>query len=168
MRNIRKNKKASGLGDIYVIFIFLVVTTLVAGLSLFMFSQFNESWQNTTGNVGERSQEETDEYNTTMSVVLDGGIILWLTILIFGSWVTSFFLDNTPVFFIIFLLLSMMSFFVLPPFANIQSDISETAISEGYDHLPMTMFINDNLILFMIAYIVGIFGSLYLKTRVLA
>lgn len=163
LRKVRK--KGSGFGDIYVIFIFLVITTLVGGIALFTFNQFNTSWQNTTGNVGDVSKEETNEYNTTLNLVLDGGIVLWFFILIFGSWVTAFFLENTPVFFIIFLLLSVMSFFVLPPFANMQSEISETALSEGFQYLPMTMFINNHMILFMLFYMVGVGFALYTKTR---
>ena len=137
---------------------------MFAGIGLFIYSSFNSEFQNATS-VAASVRTDADNYNNTFTTVMDGGIILWFVILWLGSIVTALFLDNSPVWFVIFFLISLMSFFALLPFANIQSDLSETALSLGYSHLPMTMYIHNHLIIFLAAFIVSIGIALYAKKR---
>jgi len=160
------NKSASGLFDIYAIFMFFIITAIFAGLALYIVNVFNNQWQDVdTDVVTENSQEATQGYTDNMNMILDGAIVFWILILWVGSLVTSFFLDNSPVWFVIFFILSLLSFFAILPFANIISDLSESGLSSGFQYLPMAMFISNNLIFFMIAYIVSIGGALYVKKR---
>jgi ABC-type lipoprotein release transport system permease subunit len=158
------NKKGSGFLDTFAVFLFVFIATLVAGIALFIFNSFNAEWQG-IDSIDANSKTKTDGFNSSMNLVLDGGIVLWFAILWMGSLVSAIFLDNSPIFFVIFFLLAIVSFIVFAPFANIQSELSESALSAGYNHLPMSMFINNHLLLFIGAYIISIGVALYAKVR---
>jgi hypothetical protein len=158
------SKKAS-VFDTYVVFIFLITVTLTAGIALFVSNTFNDAWQEQEAEqITQKSQELSDAYTGQMNVVLDGGILVWFTILWLGTLVTSAFLDTNPAWFIIFFFVSLTSYFLLLPFANIISDLSEQ-LPQGFDNLPITLHIINNLIYYITAYIVSIGVTLFVKTR---
>lgn len=163
---LRRNKKGSSLGDTFVIWIFFVVTLITAGICLFIYNTWTDAFTANPIVEDTVAATETVAYNELMRAVMDPAIITWLVILWLGSIVTSAFLDNSPVWFIIFFLLSVISLFALAPFSNIISDLSESDIASGFTPLPMSMFISNNLLVFITAYILSISLALFIKTRV--
>jgi hypothetical protein len=162
----KKSKKASGVVDIYIIFIFLFISTFVVALALYTLNAFNTEFQKVDA-IPTGAKASSDGFNTLFRNIADGAIIFWLAILWLGSLASAFFLDNSPIFFVIFLLLSFVSFFILLPFANMQNELSQNAILEDtYDLLPMSMFVNNNMVYFLGAYILSVGLALYVKFRV--
>lgn len=162
---LQQNKKGSSLGDTYVLFMFFIVTLITAGISIFMYNTFQDGFSSTQGVEGTLAAEKSEVYSTNLSSVLDPAIIVWFIILWLGSLVTSAFLDNSPVWFIIFFIASLISLFALAPFANIISDLSESELKEGFDFLPMSMYINNNLLVFVTVYMLSIGLVLFIKRR---
>ena len=162
----KMNKKGSGLLDIYFIFIFLWICILVGAIAVYLSTSFNIEWQEQKSTiVGEKSQLDSQSYTSSMQMTIDGAIVLWFFILYFGSIITGLNLDNSYVWFIIFFLLSIFSFIALVPLAEMQYQFSQTDLSVGYNYLPMSMFINNNIILFITIYIVTVGLTLYTKLR---
>ena len=78
---------------------------------------------------------------------------------------TSAFLDNSPIWFILFFIASFISLFALAPFANIISDLSDSELKDGFDFLPMSMYVSNNLLIFVTAYMLSIGVVLFIKRR---
>jgi len=162
------NKRASGVQDLLTIFIFLFIVTLTSGVALFVLNNFNDQWQNNSAvqEIGGDSQPKLQEHTSEMNVLLDGSIVFWFIILWFGSLATSLYLDNTPIWFVIFFISTILSFIILVPFANFQYELSQSALATGgYNNLPMSMFINNNMAIFMVVYIASVAITLYAKKR---
>lgn len=161
------NKKGSGILDIVYMVVFLFVCAIVGGISLFIYAEFNDFWQEQEVLADEYSKEEAQAFGDLFSAVLDGGIILWLFIIWLGALVTSFYLDNSPVFYIIFLLLSLLTLFALLPFGTFYGEFTETGFESGFSQMPMTNFVFTNLIYFLIGFIVSNGIALYAKFRLM-
>lgn len=159
-----KGKKGSSVADGLYIFIFLFVVVFVAGLSVFIYGKFNDGWQD-SAIINTEVKAQTNSYNTLFYTVMDGGIVFWFLILWIGSLLSSYFLDNSPIFLVLFFITSVLSFFALIPFANMQIELAETALNAGYTHLPMSMFIFNNLIIFAIGYFITVGGATFAKIR---
>jgi hypothetical protein len=163
----KMNKRASGFGDVYTIFIFLFVVVIVGGISVFFITAFNTAWQSTDlGAIGDESQVETQSYVDLTINVLDGAFILWFAILWIGALVTAFFLDNSPVFYILFFLGGIMSLFSLVPLAGFIGALEGTQLGSAFALLPMTTFIMRNSLLFILAFLISNGLALYAKFRV--
>jgi hypothetical protein len=162
----RLSKKGSGVLDIYYIFIFFFTSIFVVALALLVFGKFNDGLQTSDG-IPSSVKASSTGFNNLFRNVADGAIVFWFAVLWIGSLASAFFLDNSPIYFVIFFLLSIGSYFILIPFANIQYDLSQTdALSSLYALLPMAMFINNNMIYFISAYIISIGLALYIKFKV--
>ena len=159
-------KKGSGVLDIYIIFIFFFISIFVVALGLHVLNKFNEGFNASEG-VPESVKTAGNNFNNLFRNVADGSIVFWFAILWIGSLASAFFLDNSPIFFVVFFLLSIASFFILLPFANMQYELSQgDTLQDSYAILPMAMFINNNMMYFIGAYIISIGLALYIKFKV--
>jgi len=159
-----KNKKGSDAITYLYVFMFLIIITITAVISYFVFDKFNEEWQRAPG-VSAQSKAITAEVNSNQILALDGSIILWFGILFAGSIATAFVLGSSNVFFIIFLLISIVTFFIIPSFANMAVEVlTDSTFSSITNQIPMTMFIINNIVIFMIAYITFVGIALYGKS----
>jgi hypothetical protein len=97
---------------------------------------------------------------------IDNALILFFFILIIGSWVSAFFLDNHPIFFIIFFILSFISFFILIPFTNVTIAFaqSESFVTQ-VQYLPKTYYIINHTAQFLAFYIISVGILLYAKNK---
>ena len=76
------------------------------------------------------------------------------------------FVENAPAFFVIFLLLSIISFFALLPFGNfMQEFMVDETLDVAFDYMPMTSFIFNNFIFFIAAYILIVGGVAYIQLK---
>jgi glycerol uptake facilitator-like aquaporin len=97
---------------------------------------------------------------------IDNALVLFFFILIIGSWVSAFFLDNHPIFFVIFFLLSFISFFILIPFTNVALNFAnDDAFITHVQYLPKVYFIINHTAQFLAFYIVTIGILLYAKNK---
>ena len=159
------NKKASGMFDTIVIIIFLLVVFFASLLSLFVFTSFNDQFQ-TLADVDATTKATVQEYGTNWIDIADVSILFWFAILWIGTLVTSFFLFNHPIFYIVFILLSVLSFFALVPFANIVDELCATSVMvTTCAYFPMTTFFIDNIAIVIALFIFSISITLYAKVK---
>ena len=159
-----KNKKGSGMMDVYVIFIFFFIVTLAGGISIFLMGEINDGLQD-VDELPQIAKTASSGFNDLLSSVMDGAIILWIAILWIGSLVTAWFLDNSPVFFIIFFLLGIFSFFGLVPFSNVMSEMFNSSLSTAFNQMPMAMFISNYVAAFIAVYLISVGVVLYMKQK---
>jgi hypothetical protein len=140
-----------------IIALFLVVTIPVG---LFMFNSVMDSLLGSGGYDAELEaslRADTDKWNPTF----DGGVIFWFALLWVFSVVMAFYLDNSPVFFILFVILLLLvigSLIALGVFAS--------AFKEGsglFTELPMISFLIDFWPVFLTFYGITLGAALYAK-----
>lgn len=144
-------------------FIFLFLCFAVGALVLMLLGSFNDEWQQTVG-VDEYSKQESQSYVDLTQVVLDGAFIFYLGLLWMATLVTAFFLDNTPLYFAIFVILGIITFFIIIPIANVMMSFAENSQLATYvNQMPMTLFIINNAAIFFGAYLLSAGFALYVK-----
>lgn len=166
-KRILHNKKGSGLFDGLFLFLFAIVLFVVMGFSLFILDQFNTEFQELDA-APDYIKEDIANYSSQSNFLMDSLVVF----LIFGSWVVAlvinYFLDNSNVFFIAFLVLNL--FFLIPlfPLSNYMSELlaSGGAMSWISATMPMSTFVLQNMAIFYMGYIASIGLVLYIKGRV--
>lgn len=157
-----KNKKANLSMEMIGAFIFLIVCVLIGVLVLFVLGEFNAEWQQFEV-VTETSKTETADYVSLTNLILDGAFIFYLILLWIATLVSSYFLDNTPIYFAVFLIFSLITFFILIPIANVVISMEDSLLGTYFDKLPMSMFVINNMAIFMVAFIATTGFALYAK-----
>ena len=159
------NKRASGIFDPIVIIIFVVVTFFVSMLSLFVFNEFNTALQADTS-IDATTKQASADYSANWIDVADIAIMVWFVILWVGALVTSFFLFNNPIFYIVFILLSIFSFFALIPFSNVVSEMClASAFVTTCGYFPITTYFIDKIAIVITLFIFSIGMTLYAKVK---
>lgn len=156
-------KKGSGLLDNIVIFGFLFGMAICSVLGLYVINIFTDNFNSQIDNP--IVEEHTQSYQEKNQSIMDGMIILFFVILVLGSVVTNLYLDSSPVYFIIFFLLSLLVMFLMIPFSTIIENMEGSVFQATYEYFPMTMFLVDNAVIVMVLYIIIIGISLYMKQR---
>lgn len=160
-----KQKRASGIFDSIVIVIFVLVMFFASVFSLFIFNNFNDEIQSSSS-VDAQTKAVTQTYTDNWVNVADVGIMVWFAILWVGALVTSFFLFNHPIFYVVFILLSVFSFFALVPFSNVISEMcATTELVTTCGYFPITTYFIDNIALVLVLFIASIGLTLYAKVK---
>ena len=163
------NKKASGFFDVIYVFIFLFFVSIVAFVALFAGNEVKDALVDQPQEViPENAKELLTTYNDRVDIVLDGGIVIWFFILYLGVLISSIFLDNSPVFFVLFIMLSLVSFFIFPIFTNMLDSFTETAFNTSISKLPMTFFLINNIVFVILFFVISVGVGLYAKSRLTA
>jgi hypothetical protein len=160
-------KRGSGLVDGLFLFLFAVGFFIVMGFSLYILSAFSDDFQKLEV-ASPEIKENIANYSNQSNYLMDGLVVF----LIFGSWiialVINFYLDNSNIFFIAFLILNL--FFIIPlfPISNyIQEAVAQGGAMEWIaTMMPMSTFVLSYMPLFYLGYIVSIGTTLYIKGRV--
>lgn len=146
------------------VFIFIIVIVMVLILCMFLLTKLNASFQ--TSGLDSRATTEFNGFTTKFNALADGAVILWLIILWIGTIMTSLFLDNYPVFFVVFITLSVLSFFILAPLANvIVSFMTDSAFASVLAQLELTYFVLNHLLIFNAFFILTVSLALYMKLK---
>lgn len=162
----RKNKKASGFFDVILVIAMLFVFAIVGFVGFYALGEIKDALESQDDDVvPAKAKEELQNYETTMHAVLDGGIVLWFFVLYTGVIVSSIFLNNSPVFFVIFIMMSIISFFIFPFFTNMLDMLAQTVFGTAISLLPMTFFLINNIAVVILFFIVSTGIALYAKTR---
>lgn len=125
---------------------------------------FKDSYTDIQGALTQtEAQQMHQDYNTRMPATLDSIIIFVLTLLWVGSIALSFFIDTHPVFFIFTILLLVGVFIVGGILSNTYTAI---AVDMGIDgDMPMSYYVFDHLIEFILGFTFSIALSLYAKSK---
>jgi len=146
------------------VWIWVIIITAIMVVCMFILSAINSGFQ--TSGITPVATTQLNSFTNKYNGIADGSIVLWLIILWIGTIVTSLFLDNYPVFFVIFTILSVISFFILAPLANvIVGFISDAAFSAVLAQLPLTSFILNHLLVFNALFIASTSLVLYAKFK---
>lgn len=134
-------------------------------LSLFVFNQFNTALQ-ADSSIDATTKQASADYSANWIDVADIAIVVWFVILWVGALVTSFFLFNSPIFYIVFILLAIFSFFALIPFSNIVGEMCDaSAFVTTCAYFPVTMYLIDNIAIVITLFIFSIGLTLYAKVK---
>lgn len=163
MKSIKKSKKASAF-DMVITFSFSAIMVIVGGLCIFIFSAFNEAWQENTV-VNQVSKDAAEEYDVLFTSVMDGAVVFYFVILWIISLVTARYIDTTPVFFVIFIILSVISFIGIGALGMFQEALEDSALSVAFDQMPMSSFIIEQSIWFGAVFALTVGASLYFKLK---
>lgn len=157
------NKKGSFFDNMSV-FIWIVVITLILALCMFILTQINGVFS--TSGLPSESTTQFSGFTTKFNGIADGSIVLWLIILWIGTILSSLFLNNYPVFFVVFTVLSVLSFFILAPVANVAVlFLEDSAFASILAQLPLTSFILNHLLIFNALFIITTGVVLYAKFK---
>ena len=160
---LQKSKKGSFFDNMSV-FIWLIIIILVLALCMFVLTKINDQFQNS--GLPSEATTKLNTFTTKFNGLADGSVILWLVILWIGTILSALFLDSYPIFFVIFITLSVVSFFILAPLANVMVNFfNDTSFASVVASLPWTMFFINNLLVFNALFIVTNGLALYAKFK---
>ena len=161
MKRIKKNKKGS-IADMIISFSFLLILIITGAIALFIFGSFNTAWQENT-QVNEISKEASQDHNDRMVNIMDGAIVLFFFITWIVAVVTGFYNDSNPIFFGLFILISIISLIGIVGINLALPALQDSALSTYMDMMPIASFIVNNSIWFAVAYMLSVGGALYFK-----
>lgn len=159
-----RNSKRGSFMDNMSVFIWVIIITMVVVLCMFLLTKINTQFSSSGAPAVATAQLST--FTTKFNSLQDGSIILWLVILWIGTIMTSLFLNNYPVFFVIFTVLSVISFFILAPLANVIVEFMGISdFSAVLAQLPLTSFVLNHLLVFNAFFIITVGVVLYAKFK---
>jgi hypothetical protein len=99
--------------------------------------------------------------------IADAFLVMLLVVVGLGLIISSYFIDNHPVYFFLFFLGIIPVLFVSLSFANVAYDTSVSGtLSATYAEFPMTFYIIRHWIYYAVIIILGIGAALYAKNRI--
>lgn len=161
MRNLNKKGSATDAIFVFILFFFLVFGALI-------FLNFLTSFGNNINdsNVADEAKDLITDFRSDIRDRIDNVIVFYFFLLIVGTWITSYFLDNHPMYFVIFIILSFISFFIVLPFANMAYNLqfASNFINE-VQYLEKTFWIIEHTAAFLAFYIITTGIVLYAKSK---
>ena len=156
-------KKGSAFDFLYAgLFMFLAVLMTIIGS--FAWGTFSDAWNNTAG-VESGSKALVTRIDTNWYTTFDFGIASMFFLL----WVTSvclaYFLDNSSIFFVIFILLGIIMLVTLAVLGTFLTSLQDTAFGATIDKLPLTKFIINAWLAFLVFFLVSVGGALYAQNK---
>jgi magnesium-transporting ATPase (P-type) len=158
------NKRGNISLEIIGTFILLIMFFIIGGFVLMLVGSFNDELQQADV-VPDSVKAETQNYSNLTTTLFDGMFIFYLLILWAGTLITSYFLDNSPLFFAIFVILGIITFFIMIPLANMVMAMNEGIFGTFLQLMPMTLFVIQNMALFVVIYLISVGFALYVKTN---
>ena len=152
-------KKGNAVIDGLFIIVILFVFGVVSLTSVYIFNQLYSEVSPVIQSA--EAQAMLDDSYTKTPSVLDGIFVSIIFIFWMGSIILSFFIDTHPVWFVFTILVSVIIFIVGGLLANEYLLLTDE-LSIG--SLPMTFYIFDNFLKFLVAYVVSVLISLYAKS----
>lgn len=149
--------------DAILVVIVLIVVGIVAVFLNNIFGQINDDIQ-ANPSFDNASKELLNNSATGYSSLFDGIIVFafglfWLFLII-----SSFFLDSSPVFFVVMVILSIAVLIVIAIVGNtFESIITDANIADSANEFPMTVWLFSHLLEIMIGMIFTTMIALYAK-----
>jgi MFS family permease len=160
-------ERASGFWDMIFIFGIFILLGVVGALGLFILTSLLDGLSASATTVG--AQTIIGDASNMYKNVFDGALIL----VFFGLWIASlisaFYLDSSPIYYVVFLSVSLVAILGLMPFSEMLTGLFNDPGTLGdfmNTYLPMTKFIANNIGIFLALFIVSQTIALYLRTRI--
>lgn len=156
-------KKGSATDSIWT-FMFLFIMVFFALIFLNFLRNFGDGI--IAADVPAEAKTLIGDFRQDIRDRIDNVVIMYFFILVVGSWISSYFLDNHPLYFVIFMVLSFMSFFIVLPFANViySFEVDATFMQE-VQYLPKTFWLIEHTAAFLSFYIITTAIVLYAKNK---
>ena len=158
------NKKGS-VQDGAIMFIVLFVLIIVTVVAAYTYGVITNGLIS-SGYYNAADTTTLTTASTKFPTMMDGMLAFFLVVLWITSLVLSFYLDNSPVFFVIFLLLAVVSLIGLFAIGTFFTEIKDnSAMSTFFTSFPITSFIIDWSGTIMILYFASLGAALYAKSQ---
>ena len=153
------SKKANLIGDSLIVFIMLFFLSIIGIAGYLVINTiYTETAEIFTDPIAKESIEFTNESHPSL---FDGLVISLLAIFWVGTIILAFFIDSHPAFFVLAIILSIILIICVAVIGNTYQEINTELGYENY--FPMTTFLFNNLVLFVMAYIISVSLSLFGK-----
>lgn len=159
------NNKGNLALDMTLGVVIFLILAIVALISLQLMDGLNADLQ--SSELSSKAKETSDDINTKLPKYLDYGFLTVFVMIWVFLMLSSFFLDNSPVFFVSMLILMIVSFFVGGAMQDFYTDFAgESEYVDMVDDLPIINFFMTNI--FTTGMIVGfsVLIILYSKSKV--
>jgi hypothetical protein len=125
---------------------------------------YNSTFQ--TSNAPTFAKNLQNNLTTDIYSKADGAMILYFIIIMVGSWVTAFFMDSHPLYFIVFAAACLLTFYIVIPFVNVLYSLQvATDFTTEVSSLTKTFFIIDHYAAFLALYTITNALVLYAKFK---
>ena len=158
-------KRASAFDFFYagMIMFLLIVITVVAS---FAWSTFATAWS--TSDASQGSKDLVADIESNWYPTFDSGV----AIMFFLFWVVAvclaFYLDNSSIFFVVYLIIGAIMLFCLAALGLFFPALQETSLGTTINQLPITNFIMNSWLAFLVFFLLSVGGALYAKNKVTA
>lgn len=159
----RINTKKGSIQDLVIGASFFVIIIIGAIFGVFIYNNImdgllaSEKFDAPTQAI---VQQGRDNFGTT----IDYAIALWFSLLVIVSVVLAYYLDNSPIFVVIFIVLMIISLLSLAALGVLFSPIMDsTELASTMAAMPITNFIGNFWLLLMIAWGLSLGLALYVK-----
>jgi len=151
MKGLLKNKKGLEFAPAFY-FTLLVVVFIIAPVLLFV---MREVTTNTFASLNDTSPEAVDVGEFAVNKVrtfFDVIIVIGITISLLMLFISAFFIDTNPIWLIVYIIFAFVFVLIIPHLADVVDRIWNK-FPEDTTALPLSNFLRDNLIAFIITVI---------------
>jgi hypothetical protein len=146
--------------------VFILIIFLVGVMAFVIVSKFTAEFDAANVPGGEIAVEQLEGYEAKMPVFFDWMMLTIVLLVWFGLVAGVYYLDNLPVFVILFLFLGILTFIVTLPLVNMIYGLSiDAEFQQYFDAFPRTMFVITNWAVVMAFFLVSIVGAYIAKPR---
>lgn len=160
-----KSKRGNTALDVILVLVALFGLAIFSVIGFVIFNDINTDLQ-AEADLSTTTKTTVSDLNTRYPSFMDGAFILALILLWALVVVASFNIDTHPIFFIFMVILLGVLLFVGAEVSNVFQDITaDTEYNSAMDSFPMTSFVMNNLLMFIIAIGASSLLALYGKSR---
>ena len=164
--NLSFNKKGNLLLDSIVVLVVLVVMGITGMFSYGIFTEVTDDLATDTS-FKEEARNETLELQSRFPSVMDGAFAFALALIWILVLVASFMVDSHPIFFAISIILLLAILFASGLLSNAYNELETDAEISAYaDEFPITSYILNNLLIFVLAIGGSVGLVLFAKSRI--
>jgi len=138
------NKKAQF--DLIEIIIFLITLSVLVMITIYVNDKVTTGYKELTPDVNSTAYKAIDKTNLTFKTGYDKLFLGLLFILLIGMGITAYQIQSSPIFIIVFLILTVISTWVSAIISNTYMKIEQTGVfHDSLTYLPMQTFVMEHL-----------------------
>lgn len=161
---MKLNKNGASLDFIFIIiFILIAAISIIVGATLM--NAINSSFQNSTI-MTNTSKTAVDDINNRFVNIWDYSFLFLIIGLYIALMVSAYFLDTSPIFFILSLIFSIIAFFVGAILNNVFFDVaSSPGLSATANKFIIIPYVMDHFLPILVFYAISFMVVMYAKNR---
>lgn len=153
MNRLRMIKGKRGQFDLIEIIVTVFTVAFLGILVLYLNSRITDVYKGFVNDSNSTAYKAIDKANTTFQNGLDKLFLGIFVLLLIGMVILAFYIQASPLYLIIFLILAVVSTWVAAIISNVYMTIEATGIfAVVLTYLPMQSFIMENLPIFVAAF----------------